>query len=95
MKRKQVDLWDEPVDAHPGDYFVLAGINKRTGRQLYLFTYKDCNDWSISVVPSAMSYDRAVKMTNKATKELENNKKLKMRYGEHEFTIIPADAKIP
>ena len=98
MSRKKqsdsIDLWDNSTDTATKEYVVLAGINKKTGRQLYLSTYEDCDEWSISIVPSIMSYNRATKMMNKAAKELENNKKLKLRYGEHEFTLSPADVKI-
>lgn len=95
-RKKQSDsiyLWDNPTDAIAEGYVVLAGINKKTDRQLYLSTYEDCDEWSISIVPSVMSYSRATKMMNKAAMELKNNKKLKLRYGEHEFTIVPADVK--
>ena len=101
MSRKKqndsINLWeDSPAEKSKDDlYLVLAGINKRTGMQLYLTTYEDSDEWSISIVPIKMSYDRAVYMMNKARKELETNKKLKMRYGEHEFTIFIADVKIP
>ena len=95
MRRKQVNLCDSSEDAEAGRYVVLAGMNKKTDRQLYLSTYEDCDEWSISIVPSVMSYSRATKMMDKATKELENNKKLKLRYGEHKFTLSPADVKIP
>jgi hypothetical protein len=93
MSRKKqseaIDLWDNPVEQDSGEYVVIAGINKKTDRQLYLSTYEDCDDWSISIVPSIMTYSRATKMVNKATKELENNKKLELRWGKPEFKIVP------
>ena len=70
-----VDLWSEPIEPvdnnKTGHFLVLAGINKRTERQLYLSTYNDCDEWSISVVPSAMSYARAHYMIAKAKQDIE------------------------
>lgn len=71
----QVDLWSTPIEpvneVSSGYFVVLAGINKRTDRQLYLSTYTDCDEWSISVVPSVMSYDRAQHMITKAKQDIE------------------------
>ena len=69
MRRNQVDLWAESEDMS-GTFVVHAGIAKRTGRQLYLSTFKDCDDWLISVVPTEMSHSRATKMIAKAEAEL-------------------------
>ena len=73
-----VDLWGEPVEkidkvetTPKGNFVILAGINKRTERQLYLSTFNDCDEWSISVVPSAMSYSRAQYMIAKAKQDIE------------------------
>lgn len=97
MSRKKrsdsIDLWEDSP-AHSGTYLVLAGINKRTDRQLYLSTFEDCDEWSISVVPGNMSYERATYMMNKAKEDLATNDKLRLRYGEHKFTLVPSDAKI-
>ena len=92
MSRKKrndsIDLWED--SSGPSDkYLVLAGINKRTERQLYLSTYNDCDNWSISIVPSEMSYKRATYMMNKAKEEIANNSKLNIRFGKTEFTLVP------
>ena len=96
MSRKKrndaVDLWEDSP-AESGLYLVLAGVNKRTDRQLYLSTFEDCDEWSISIVPSEMSYRRAVHMMNKAKEEIANNTKLGTRFGKTEFTLVPADVK--
>jgi hypothetical protein len=86
--KNQIDLWDKPEE-QSGEFVVLAGINKRTDRQLYLFTYNDCNEWAISIVPSIMTCARATNMMNKALKDLSKNEKLRRRYGEPNFKIVP------
>lgn len=74
-----VDLWggsvEEPEAIPEGHFLVLAGINRKTGRQLYLSTYKDCDEWSISIVPSAMSYTRAQRMIDIARKDIDSKTK--------------------
>lgn len=67
-----VDLWKEPEQV-----LVKAGINKATNRQLWISTYDDCDDWSISVVPSIMSLEKAHRLVELATKTL-NDKKNKV-----------------
>lgn len=56
-------------------YVVTAGINKATERQLFLSTFEDCDDWSISVVPSIMNKSRATKMMEKAQQFINDNPK--------------------
>lgn len=56
-------------------YVVTAGINKATERQMFLSTYEDCDDWSISVVPSVMNKARALKMMEKAQQYINDNPK--------------------
>lgn len=56
-------------------YVVTAGINNSTGRQLFLSTFEDCDDWSISVVPSVMNKARALKMMEKAQQHIYDNPK--------------------
>lgn len=78
----QVSLWDNNLDEK---VFVLAGILKSTQRQLYISTYEDCDDWSISVVPSIMTRDKATRLIQIAKDSLEK-KKRKIP----EFEIVPA-----
>lgn len=70
-----VDLWGETIkeitSVPEGHFLVLAGINRKTGRQMYLSTFEDCDEWSISIVPSAMSYTRAHYMIAKAKQDIE------------------------
>lgn len=56
-------------------YVVTAGINKATEKQLFLSTFEDCDDWSISVVPSIMNKSRATKMMEKAQQFINDNPK--------------------
>lgn len=56
-------------------YVVTAGVNKATERQLFLSTFEDCDDWSISVVPSIMNKSRATKMLEKAQQFINDNPK--------------------
>lgn len=50
-------------------YLITAGTNK-SGRQLYVSTYTDCDAWSISIVPTPMSKERALKTIERVKKEL-------------------------
>ena len=50
-------------------YLITAGTNK-SGRQLYVSTYIDCNDWSISIVPTPMTKAKALKTIERVKKEL-------------------------
>ena len=56
-------------------YVVTAGINKATERQMFLSTFEDCDDWSISVVPFVMDKVRALKMMEKAQQYINDNPK--------------------
>ena len=75
----EVDLWEEPQLV-----FVLAGKNKASERQLFLSTFDDCDLWSISVVPSVMSLEKAHRLIGLATTKL-SDKKVKVP----EFEIVP------
>lgn len=53
------------------EFYILAGKN-RLDRQLYLFGYKDCDDYAISVVPQKFNKQKCEKLIKKATAELSN-----------------------
>ena len=53
------------------EFYILAGKN-RLDRQLYLFGYKDCDDYAISVVPQKFNKKKCEKLIKKATAELSN-----------------------
>lgn len=70
------------------EYYILAD-KTRTGRQQYLFGYKDCNDYSISVVPQHFNYNKCKKLIEKATKELNEKRDIFNRpYPVPNFQII-------
>ena len=56
-------------------YVITAGINKATERQLFVTTYEDCDEWSISVVPTVMDKARALKLMEKAQQYVNDNPK--------------------
>lgn len=56
-------------------YVITAGVNKATDRQLFLSTFEDCDDWSISVVPTVMDRSRASKLMEKAQQFINDNPK--------------------
>lgn len=80
----KVDLWGGNDDTQSRKkYLILAGQNKAE-RQLYLTTYKDCDDWVIGVVPKPISKRKAEKLINRVEKELiELRKKFPRRYPEN------------
>ena len=51
------------------EFYILAGKN-RLDRQLYLFGYKDCDDYAISVVPQKFNKKKCEKLIKKATADL-------------------------
>lgn len=53
------------------EFYILAGKN-RLDRQLYLFGYKDCDDYAISVVPQKFNKKKCEKLIKKATADLSN-----------------------
>lgn len=53
------------------EFYILAGKN-RIDRQLYLFGYKDCDDYAISVVPQKFNKKKCEKLIKKATADLSN-----------------------
>ena len=53
------------------EFYILAGKN-RLDRQLYLFGYKDSDDYAISVVPQKFNKKKCEKLIKKATAELSN-----------------------
>lgn len=53
------------------EFYILAGKN-RLDRQLYLFGYKDCDDYAISVVPQKFNKQKCEKLIKKATADLSN-----------------------
>ena len=53
------------------EFYILAGKN-RLDRQLYLFGYKDCDDYAISVVPQKFNKKKCEKLIKKATEDLSN-----------------------
>lgn len=53
------------------EFYILAGKN-RLDRQLYLFGYKDCEDYAISVVPQKFNKKKCEKLIKKATADLSN-----------------------
>ena len=53
------------------EFYILAGKN-RIDRQLYLFGYKDCDDYAISVVPQKFNKKKCEKLIKKATAEFSN-----------------------
>ena len=80
----------EKVQKEP-QYYILAGTNKN-GRQLFLFGYQDCMDYSISVVPAHFSYDRCKRLVAKAERELSNKKDVFGReINVPEFQIVPEE----
>lgn len=91
MSRKKqnnsIDLWEDSPQCS-GEYLVLAGINKKTDRQLYLSSFDDCNKWSISVVPYIFTLERATKMVNKAIKEIEKKNERKKIIEVPTFEIV-------
>lgn len=56
-------------------YVITAGINKATERQLFVSTFEDCDEWSISVVPTVMDKARASKLMEKAQQYVNDNPK--------------------
>ena len=50
-------------------YLILAGKDKLE-QQLYLTGYKDCDEWTISIVPRPMSKTKALKLIKRVEKEL-------------------------
>lgn len=56
-------------------YVITAGINKATERQLFVSTYEDSDDWSISVVPTVMDKARASKLMEKVQQYVNDNPK--------------------
>lgn len=84
---KTYDLWGsplpavQPTKAEEDDtvpyldtgyplYVVTAGTNK-LGRQLYLCTFRDCDDWIVSVIPVKMTRARAEYMIDKCKKDMQ------------------------
>ena len=53
------------------EFYILAGKN-RLDRQLYLFGYKDCDNYAISVVPQKFNKKKCEKLIKKATADLSN-----------------------
>lgn len=93
-----VDLWDTNIEEAPkipeGDFYVLAGINKRTNRQLYLSTFEDCDDWMVTVVPTKMSYTRAQYMIAKAKQDIEVKTKSNEECKYPPFEIISVESHL-
>jgi dihydrofolate reductase len=56
-------------------FVILAGVSKATGRQLYVSTFEDCDEWHISVVPSVLTMQRAQFLSEKVNKYIEDNPK--------------------
>lgn len=76
-QKVETSVLEEPEDDEPmviinpeGDYVVTAGIAKNTERQLFLSTWRDSDAWSISVVPTTLTYERCEYMIHKATEEI-------------------------
>lgn len=65
---------DKPKDLS-NLYVITAGINKATERRLFVATSEDCDDWSISVVPTVMNKARASKLMEKAQQYINDNPK--------------------
>lgn len=65
---------DKPKDLS-NLYVITAGINKATERQLFVSTFEDSDEWSISVVPFIMNKARAVKLLEKAQQYVNDNPK--------------------
>lgn len=56
-------------------YVITAGINKNTERQLFVSTFEDSDEWTISVVPTIMNKARASKLMEKAQQYVNDNPK--------------------
>jgi hypothetical protein len=65
-------------ECHQDKFVVTAGTHRFTGRQMFLSTFDIGKEWSISVVPSIMSIDRAQKMMSIAEEYVADNPK---KYG--------------
>ena len=77
-------LWEDNPDEL---VLVHAGLNKSTQRQLYISTYENSDLWSISVVPSIMTRDKACRLIALAEEKL-SDKKMKVP----KFEIVSAGA---
>ena len=62
------------TDKSESKYVVLAYINKRTGKQMYLSGWDDSSDWMISTVPYETTKARCEMLVNKAMKQIEKAK---------------------
>ena len=49
---------------------VITAGKTKTGRQQYISSYKDCDDWDISVIPTITNQTRAYQVLAKVKKEL-------------------------
>lgn len=87
------DSTEEQQDVLDDKFVVTAGINSKTGRQLFICTYEDSDEYSITVVPTVMSKQRAHKMIGYVTeniKERAKKSKLKIEPKIPEFEVLPA-----
>ena len=76
---KEVKKRGRPKKVHKEDlYVVTAGTSRATQAPLFLYTFEDCDDWSISRVPAVMNKARALEMMEKAQQFINDNPK---KYG--------------
>lgn len=67
MSYTKEDLWEEHTPRKK--YVIKAGVNK-TGRQMYLITWVDSDEWTISAVPFVMGKVQATRLIKRVEKEL-------------------------
>ena len=74
VKKRGRPKKDKPKDLSDL-YVITAGINKATGRQLFVSTFEDSDEWNISVVPFVMNKARASELMEKAQQFVNDNPK--------------------
>lgn len=73
-------------------YVIAAGINTATERRLFVSTFDDSDEWSISVVPTVMDKARASKLMEKVQQYVNDNPK---RYKYKPPTLILESVENP
>lgn len=75
----KANLWDEKEIEKQNKrikYLITAGKN-RYGREQYVNTYNDTDEWDISAVPIPMSKTKALQLIRKIEKEYKEKQETK------------------